>query len=923
MPASTLRKSALALALAAVLGTLGCSESVESLVASGEAALGKGDYRTAQIQLKSALQQDLNNARARWLLGELSLTMEDGASAEKEIRRAGELGVGNDAVIPALAQALLLQGKVDEVLDLPQPPELSPRARGEVMAAQGLALLAKGEKGRADELTAEALKLAPDNRFATTARVRVLIDAKKLDEAEQLLTGLQQKFPDYGLSWSLMGDLKDARGDLPKAEEAYTAAMSKRGYALQDQFKRATVRLAQQNVDGALADATQLNKALPNFQPAWFLTGAANFQKKSFPKAQEALDRSYQLTNDHVPTLILLGWTNLSLGNIGQAVEQAGRAVAIAPNLVGPRNLMATLHLRQGQPKQAEDIIRPVVDGLPDYLPAKSLLAASLQAQGKGDQAAPYLEQIAAAKPESLDVQTAVGMDLLRAREPERALAVLEGVIRKTPEAPRANAALVAALLQEKKFNEALAAAERFQQQDPSNISGLRLLAETQLATGDQAKAIASYRRVLELLPGDSAAAVRLAESLTRDNDLVGARKLLEGASQANPNDAGIIAVLSQVALMQGQVDEAKDLLRKAIEKNPDHQMARLLLAERLLAEGDPRGVLAVLPDQTTVTDPRVLATRSQANLQLKDYAKARDDLERLVSIQPQSAALQLQLASAYGALGDVERMHKSLDSAARLAPKDASIGLAHARSLAVRGKVKEAAEALGGLELPGTNVGLLDTQLLIAEKKGDSAEQLRLSEALFNASPSSVTVLRRAQLQAASGQQDAAEQSLRRWFEQNPDDEVVTLALAGIYGRSARPDQAVALLRPLVVKHPENVSLLNNLAWYLKASAPGEALPLAEKAHRLAPENTAVLDTYAVVLAENGKSQQALEIVDRAIAKAADPSYLKLVRIGILARAGNSGKAVEELEAAKAAGLPTALQGKVSELEQLLEVSK
>ena len=105
MPASTLRRTALALALAATFGTLGCSESADSLVASGDAALAKGDYRTAQIQLTSALQKDGNNVRARWLLGELSLAVEDGASAEKEIRRAGELGVGNEAVIPALVKA--------------------------------------------------------------------------------------------------------------------------------------------------------------------------------------------------------------------------------------------------------------------------------------------------------------------------------------------------------------------------------------------------------------------------------------------------------------------------------------------------------------------------------------------------------------------------------------------------------------------------------------------------------------------------------------------------------------------------------------------------------------------------------------------------------------------------------------------------
>jgi len=923
MPVSTLRKTTLALALAAILGTLGCSESADSLVASGEAALGKGDYRTAQIQLKSALQKDLNNVRARWLLGELSLATEDGAAAEKEIRRAGELGVGNDAVIPALAQALLLQNKVDAVLELALPPDLSPRSRGEVMAAQGLALLVKGEKGRADELTAEALKLAPDAKFATTARVRVLIDANKLDEAEPLLTGLQQKYPDYGLAWSLMGDVKDRRGDLPKAEQAYATAMEKRPNSLPDRFKRATVRLAQRNLDGALADATPLNTALPNLQPAWFVTGAAHFAKKDFRKAQEALDRSYQLTNDHVPTLILLGWSNLNLGSVGQAVEHAGRAVALAPNLVAPRDLMATLYLRQGDPKRAEEIIRPVVEGLPDYLPAKGLLAASLQAQGKGAEAAPYLEQIAAAKPDSLDVQTVVGLGLLRAREPGKALAVLEGAIRTAPEDPRANAALVAALLQDKKFDEALAAAERFQLQDPKNVVAARVLADTQRATGDEAKATATYRRVLNLAPGDPAASVRLAESLTRGNDLDGARKVLEDALRINADDGGLMAVLSQVAMRQARPDEAKALLTKAIEKDPDHQMARLLLAEQLLAEKDAKGALAVLPEAPTVTDPRVLAARSQARMQLKDYAKARDDLERLASIQPQSAALQFQLANVYGELGDRERMHQSLDSAARLAPKDASIGLAHARSLAVRGKVTEAAAVLGGLGLPDANVGVLDTQLLIAEKKGDSAEQLRLSEALFNAGPSSATVLRRAQVQAAGGQQDAAERSLRSWLDQHPDDDAVALALSGFYGRSGRQDQAVVLLRPLVAKHPENVLLLNNLAWYLLGGAPREALPVAEKAYSLAPDNLAVLDTYAVTLAENGKSEQALAIVDRAIGKAMDPSYLKLVRVDILARSGNPAKAAEELEAARAGGLPEALQGRADALGRRLQVGK
>jgi putative PEP-CTERM system TPR-repeat lipoprotein len=917
MPASTLRKSALALALTAVLGTLGCSPSVDSLVASGDAAMAKGDYRTAQIQLKSALQQDGNNVRARWLLGELSLATEDGAAAEKEIRRAGELGVGNDAVIPALAQALLLQGKVEAVLELEPPASLSPRARGEVLAAQGVAQLAKGEKARAAELTTEALKLAPDSRFATSARVRVLIDANRLDEAEQILATLQQAHPDYGVAWTLLGDVQDRRGDAEKAEQSYTTAAQKRPAPYEDLLKRAAIRLGRQDLDGAFADAQAVAKALPNVQPAWYVIGAVHFQKKEFAKAQEALDRSYQLNNDHVPTLILLGWSNLNLGNVGQANAQANRALSIAPNVVGARLLMANLYLGQQPPagKQAEDLVRPVVDARPDDLAAKSLLAKSLTAQGKRLEAAPLLEQMAGAAPESLDLQAVVGLELLKAGFGDRALAVLGRAVQRAPDSPRPNAALVATMLQQKKGDEALAVAQRFHEQDPKDVAALRLLAETQLATGHQAEAVATYRNALEVAPGDPPSAVRLAEFLTRGNDLDGARTVLEDALAKHPDEAGLLVVLSQVVLRQGQASEAKGLLARAVEKDPNHFTARLLLAGSLMGENDFAGALRVLPADPNTVDARVLAARSQANLRLEDFDKARDDLERLAALQPQSALVQFELANVHGALGDAERMHGALDAAARLDPRSPAIGAAHARSLAIRGKTAEASAVVARLGLPETDATRLAVELLIAEQTGNRAEQLRASESLFKVQPSTQSVLAFAQARAAAGQSDAAAGVLRDWVVQHEQDDVVWSALAEFYGRTGRADQAVPIFRKLVARHPDNALLLNNLAWYLKDSDPKEALRIAAQAYRVAAERGPVVDTYVLLLARNGQIEEALATVERSVAVVEEPAMLRLRRAELLALKGDQEGAKAELDELRSSGPPPGLQGLIDSL--------
>ena len=45
----------------------------------------------------------------------------------------------------------------------------------------------------------------------------------------------------------------------------------------------------------------------------------------------------------------------------------------------------------------------------------------------------------------------------------------------------------------------------------------------------------------------------------------------------------------------------------------------------------------------------------------------------------------------------------------------------------------------------------------------------------------------------------------------------------------------AAAVLRPLAEKHPKNGALLNNLAWYLRESAPREALAVANQAGKFA----------------------------------------------------------------------------------------
>src|SRR5262249_23687075 len=96
----------------------------------------QGDYKAAAIELKKVLQRNPDNPDARFLLGDVSLLTGEAAAAEKELRRAQDLGVAADKVAIPLGRALLIQGRFDKALE-----ELDPGAFESVDARRSVLML--------------------------------------------------------------------------------------------------------------------------------------------------------------------------------------------------------------------------------------------------------------------------------------------------------------------------------------------------------------------------------------------------------------------------------------------------------------------------------------------------------------------------------------------------------------------------------------------------------------------------------------------------------------------------------------------------------------------------------------------------------------------------------------------------------------
>jgi tetratricopeptide (TPR) repeat protein len=106
----------------------------------------------------------------------------------------------------------------------------------------------------------------------------------------------------------------------------------------------------------------------------------------------------------------------------------------------------------------------------------------------------------------------------------------------------------------------------------------------------------------------------------------------------------------------------------------------------------------------------------------------------------------------------------------------------------------------------------------------------------------------------------------------------------------------AINQYREILRADPDHVSALNNLAWHLLESDPGQSLDYSEKAHNLSPDSGAILDTLALAQLKNNNMIEARRAIDRARALAPESPELRFHEAQIRAAEGDTTGAIDAL---------------------------
>ncbi len=667
------------------------------------------------------------------------------------------------------------------------------------------------------------LKAHPDAANAAVSRIELLLEMKRVDEAQQTVDALNAKAPNLPLALFYKGIMLGLHN---KSSDGWRIVQS-----LPPEFLQSSERIV---VGAAQLAITAGNRESANSLLTTFVG--------QHPESTDARLR--------------LAALRLLMNNPGYALE----ALQPLMNSTDPAALqmIAATYGRLKQPGKALDYMRKASAAGSKNPNLNRQLAVADLGQNNTVQGMQETVDLLKQNPGNLGAAVDAVTVLLRQSKFADAQAIAEQADKINPKNPIPAFLKGQILFNQKKYDDSLKWFSQSLQRDPHFRPGLFARAQIALLSAKYADAIKDLKQAQTLAPADPLSYVKLGEvaalqkqpaqaigllkqGITMAPKVVGTRIVLaryqvgqrqypdalatlKGALQIEPNNGTVLALMGQVQQAMGQKAAAVGTNKTLTQKYQQSGAAQALLGNSLLANGDKKGALAAFK-RATELDPDV-----------QQYVQA------LIEVQ-------LSLGDKAGALASAESWadkQKGPDSAMLLAmtlfrlDRIAEADTVITRALAVR---------------PDYQLTIIQSKIALA--RGDRERSLSILKTWLAGHSTDLAVRQTYADSLLLAKQDAAALAQYEIFLKSRDDIPTVLNNAAWLLRDKNPGRALTLASKAALLQPSSPDISDTLGWLLlqKKDAKG-ALTALQRAHNFGPKNGEI--TYHLALAYDTLGQKA-----------------------------------------------------------------
>ncbi len=902
------------LTLTTVMLLAGCGDkSPESRIQAAKKAVQVADYKSAAIDLKDALQSAPGNVEARLMLGRVLQAQERWADSEKELRKAMELGAGQEEILPWLAHTLVELGKYQEAINLAPPKSgMGSQALASLQAERANAHIALNELNEAARAISEGEQalsnsgLSDFSKDLHIAKARLAFMNKQPTEAMAFLDAALKKDAKSIQALYMKGQLFVADHKDAQALETYQQIVSVDPMQLRAYLAIVEIYQKTGNIDAAEKAVQAAEKIAPGNPIVHYARAVVELRRGKFKEANDAVLQVLSVIPDHLPSILVEANTSYALGKYQQSRKDAELVLAQIPDNLSAARVLAASLLKLND---ADTAIATLASLLKIHEEDPSLLALAGEAEMQMrhySKAMEYLDRAGNLDPKNPAIREQLAASYLAQGETGRAIAELGTAARLANGSGQADLALIVLQLGQRQYDQALASISTYDKKLRSNPVTLTLRAAAYAGKQDAASARKALEQSLLIDPKFFPAAASLARMDLQSNNPQAARKRFEAILGKDKNNVQAMVAMADMAAITRQEKEYVAWLEKAIQVDPKAIPARKRLIDYYLGRKEYTKALVQAKEAAKQSpgNPQALNLLGATQLVMDNKKAALSTYQSLVVKAPNSAGAYLRLAMAQLEAKDAQAARANLQKALELKPDytkawDALIGME-----LVGGKPDAAIAAARKIQalFPRSPLGFdREAAIRLNQKQYTLAANAYQQSISRGAGAIGFVMLHRSLLLAGSLQ--TADQQLTAWIKEHPQDMVTRDYAASHYMSTGRDQDAIRQYETIIKANPSHVVSLNNLASLYQRQRDARALATSEQAYKLAPNQPAIMDTLGWILLEQGQLPRAVELLRGAVAKAPESGSLRYHYAVALSRSGSKAEAKKELETAISSG--------------------
>ena len=448
--------------------------------------------------------------------------------------------------------------------------------------------------------------------------------------------------------------------------------------------------------------------------------------------------------------------------------------------------------------------------------------------------------------------------------------------------------------LSDKNYDKAKVEIKNVLQIDPKSAEAYFLMGQIEEKNKELGKALGNYKKAIELEPAYTEAKIKLAKIYVIAGTaeyIKLASELLNETIKSQANNPEVNVILATIDYKLGEREKAISALEKVVAKHRSSVEGISLLATFYLINKESEKAVKLLSEGAANNLKNIPLRISLAKLLIKtsDYTKAEKYIKEALSIESERYELQVMLSVLYSSSDQKDKAEAVLRKAIKQDDNDPKRYLVLVEFLSSKVSVEEAEKELkAAIKNKPELYALKFSQITFYQKIGKTEEAKNTLKQIIAEKPYDVEGVRArvdlANLLLKEGDINGAEKYINNVLEEYPGNNEALLVASKLAINNLDAISAINSLRTVVKNSPKNAEASLLLA---QAHELNNESSLAErelkKSLEANPINVQVHINYARYLGLKGRVDEAINVVDKALAYFKDSYELMELKLKIL----------------------------------------